>query len=340
VTLRDIANASGLSVGTVSMALNDKNGVSASTRRKVLETAQQLGYRFSGRQQSGSSPIVSVMVERLPVALASDPFNRPILLSLETAAREAGYRVALEFVGPENSPEPDRWTRDATAGIVILGGGDLGPEWVRTAGASGMPVVMVDHFVPGLELPSVVPDNLCGAYSVTRHLLENGHERVGFIRGPSKYWTLSERMAGYLLAMQQAGPGVDPDLIPPRVSHGEEKGYGEMRSLLSLPDPPSAVFAVSDKAAIGAYRAILEQGLSIPADISIVGFDNIGEARSLNPPLTTVEVPGEKMGLMAFHRLLRAIEDGDGSETTALKWTVPTKLVQRGSVLGDPCKTS
>lgn len=332
MTLRDVAKASGVSVGAVSMALNYKDGVSESTRRRILDAARSLGYERSQVREPRTGSIVNVVIERLPVSPTSDPFNKPILLGLQTAAREAGYRVTLEFVGPDEEPRANQWNRDSTAGLVLLGGGDLGPAWVQAAMESGVPVVMVDHFVPELTLPAIVPDNVGGAYSATRLLLEMGHERVGFIRGPSKYWTLSERMAGYLLAMQQANLPADPRLIPPRVSHGEEKGYGEMRHLLALPDPPTAVFAVSDKTAIGAYRAVMEENLSVPGDVSIVGFDNSGEARSLSPPLTTVEVSGENMGLVAFHRLLALITDGDMIEVAPLKWTLPTKLVLGGSV--------
>jgi DNA-binding LacI/PurR family transcriptional regulator len=321
-----------VSIGTVSMALNDRDGISDSTRRRILDTARSLGYERPTSRNSGSTSIVSVVIERLPVTPTSDPFNKPILAGFERVARQAGYRMALEFVGPSDEPEVGRWARNTTAGLVILGGGDLSPDWVQAAAESDVPVVMVDHFVPGLELPTVVPDNICGAYSATRHLLEAGHRRIGFIRGPSKYWTLSERLAGYLLSMQQSGGTIDLDLIPPRISHGEEKGNGEMQRLLALREPPTAVFAVSDKTAIGAYRAVMEHGLSIPDDISIVGFDDIGEACSLNPPLTTVRVPGETMGRMAFRRLLNIIEDGEPSNFVPSKWVVPTKLIERGSV--------
>jgi LacI family transcriptional regulator len=105
-----------------------------------------------------------------------------------------------------------------------------------------------------------------------------------------------------------------------------------MQHLLALRKPPTAVFAVSDKTAMGAYKAVLDQGLSIPKDVSIVGFDNIAEARSLNPPLTTVEVSGEVMGYMAIDRLLRLINEDNLSRATTLKWTIPTKLVERESV--------
>jgi LacI family transcriptional regulator len=105
-----------------------------------------------------------------------------------------------------------------------------------------------------------------------------------------------------------------------------------MQHLLALRKPPTALFAVSDKTAIGAYKAIVDRGLSIPADVSVVGFDDIGEARWLNPPLTTVHVPGEVMGHMAFYQLSNLIAGEDVEGTIPLKWTIPTKLVQRGSV--------
>jgi LacI family transcriptional regulator len=334
--LQDIARETGLSLGSISLALNGKEGVSAATRARVLKVANTLGYERPDRRASHNPPIISVVVERLPVAPTSDPFNKPILLGLQAAAHQRGYRVAMEFVSPEDHPEHGHWARGTVGGVVILGGGDLSPEWVQAAVDTRLPVVMVDHFVPGLDLPSVVPDNLAGAYAATKHLLEMGHRRIGFIRGPSKYWTLSERMAGYMLALAHTGLWPEREMVPPRVSHGDDKGHGEMELLLDLPEPPTAVFAVSDKAAVGAYRAVIERGLSVPGDLSIVGFDDIEVGRVLNPPLTTVHVPGETMGRVAFERLSRLIDGTEQDIPAQLRWTIPTKLVVRGSVAALP----
>jgi len=123
--------------------------------------------------------------------------------------------------------------------------------------------------------------------------------------------------------------------VPPRLSHGDEKGYGEMHHLLALPTPPTAVFAVSDKTAVGAYRAAAERGLAIPTDVSIVGFDDIEIARALNPPLTTVHVPVETMGQVAFTRLRGLIAGTERDLPGPMKWTVPTTMIHRGSV-GSP----
>jgi len=333
VTLRDIAEATGVSMGTVSLVLNDKKGVALATRQRVLEAARTLGYEQNVRRTVSTPPTVSIIIERLPVAPTSDPFNKAILLGIDEVVYRAGYRVVLEFVSPEKTPNMSLWERGSSAGLIILGGGDLSSNWVQAARESLLPLIMVDHFIPDVELPAVVPDNFTGAYAMTQHLLEMGHRRIGFIRGSSKYWTLGERQAGYMLAMQRAGLGPNPELVPPRVSHGDEKGFGEMQILLDLAEPPTAVFAVSDKTAIGAYRAALSRGLKIPDDISIVGFDDIEQAQVLNPPLTTIQVSGEVMGRVAAERLLNLIEvPGQDVSLTSIKWTIPTKLVSRGSV--------
>ncbi len=333
VTLRDIAEQAGVSVGTVSLVLNDKKGIASATRQRVQEAARFLGYEQPVRRTSTNQQTINIILERLPVVPTSDPFNKGILMGIDEVARREHYRVVFEFVSPTDVMAVGHWERTSTAGLIILGGGDLSPQWVQAAIESRLPVIMVDHFIPDLELPAIVPDNFAGAYAATHYLLEMGHERIGFIRGPSKYWTLGERHAGYMLAMQRAGLGPDPQLVPPRVSHGEEKGFGEMQLLLDLPEPPTAVFAVSDKAALGAYRAVTLRGLSIPDDISIVGFDDIGEARVLQPPLTSVQISGEVMGRVAVERLLSLIELPDQDTLfSAIKWTIPTRLVRRGSV--------
>jgi LacI family transcriptional regulator len=331
VKLQDIADATGLSLASVSLALNDREGVSAENRRRVIQTARSLNYEKIPIRSRGARQTISVIVERLPTSITSDPFNRPILQGLERAARGSGYRIAMEFVGPEDHPDDGHWSQGGSQGLIVLGGGDLSAEWVQAAASSPLPVVLLDHVLPGMNLPSVVPDNLAGAHAMTTHLLELGHRRIGFIRGPSKYWTLSERLAGYLLALEQADVWPDPVLIPPRVSHSEEKGHGEMHQLLDLPDRPTAVMAVSDKTAVGAYRAIQERGLRIPGDISLVGFDDIEIGRSLTPPLTTVHVPGEEMGRVSFERLQHLIDNAENGESRRIRWTIPTSLVLRGS---------
>lgn len=330
-TMKDIAEAAGVSVATVSLVLNGKGGISDVTRRRVAEASTNLGYAAIGRR-IGQPETVSVLIEHLPTLPSSDPFNRHVLTSIESEARKAGYRIVLEFASEEDGPATGHWAGGWAAGVLILGGGDLRPEWVETVLEAKLPLVVVDHFIPNVQLPAVVPDNFAGAYAITRYLIDAGHTRIGFLRGPSKYWTLEERRGGYLLAMHQAGLGPDPALIPPRISHGHEKGFGEMLTLLDLPDPPTAVFAVSDQTAVGAYRALSSRGLNVGDDISVVGFDDIEIAKILVPPLTTVRISGIELGKVAVKRLVRMMR-GTGHDTDApIKWTIPTSIIERQSV--------
>jgi LacI family transcriptional regulator len=331
-TMRDVADAAGVSVATVSLVMNGKKGISEHTRQRVIEASSDIGYAAIARKVQPRSETVSILVEHLPTAPSSDPFNRDVLTSIEAEARRAGYRIALAFAGEADLPAIDHWRTGWAAGVLILGGGDLRPEWTETALAANLPVVVIDHFIPDARVPTVVADNFAGAYSITRYLIDAGHTRIGFLRGPSKYWTLEERRGGYLLAMHQAGLGPDPALIPPRVSHGQEKGFGEMLTLLDLPEPPTAVFAVSDQTAVGAYRAVSGRGLNVGQDISIVGFDDIEVANMLVPPLTTVRTPRTELGKVAFNRLLRMMEGTELDTDTSIKWTVPTRIIERQSV--------
>lgn len=330
-TMKDIADLAGVSMATVSLVLNGRRGISEPTRNRVLETARELGYD-TGRRHNGVPETISILIEHLPTAPTSDPFNRFVLASVEAEARKAGYRTVIEFATAEDGPVAGHWSGNWAAGVLILGGGDLNPEWIDTARAAELPIVIADHFIPGVSLPTVVPDNFSGAYAITRYLIEAGHQRIGFLRGPSKYWTLEERRGGYLLAMQQADLGPDPELVPPRISHGSEKGFGETLVLLDLPDPPTAILAVSDQAAVGAYRAAMSRGMVVGQDISIAGFDDIEVAKMLTPPLTTVRNSGTDLGRVAFARLLGMMRNDDRIIDPPIKWTIPTQIIERQSV--------
>ncbi|MEZ4530901.1 MAG: LacI family DNA-binding transcriptional regulator [Thermomicrobiales bacterium] len=330
--MRDIALSADVSLATVSLVLNGRPGISTETRKRVMSAAGALGYQAPVRRTAGSLETIGLLIEHLPTAPDRDPFNRHILRAIESAARRAGYRVVVEFADTGDGPRIDHWSGGWASGLLVLGGGDLDPEWVATALEAGLPVVVADHFIPGIEVATVVFDNFAGAYEMTNYLRAAGHTRIGFLRGPSKYWTLEERRGGYLAAMHTPGTAFDLDLIPPRISHGDEKGYGETLALLDLPDPPTAIFAVSDQTAIGAYRAVASRGLTVGQDISIVGFDDIDAAGMLSPPLTTVRNSGALLGQIAFERLLGMIRGDRSTEDIATKWTVPTRIIERESV--------
>ena len=168
--------------------------------------------------------------------------------------------------------------------------------------------MLVDTYNANLPVDSIVPDNEWGGYNAFKHLVELGHRQIAIIEGPPKYKTLTDRRWGALRAAEELGVPIPPFYRHPSISSGyPKKGYREMKDLLALPQPPTAVFAVSDRAALGAIDAIKEAGLRVPEDISIVGFDDLANAEYAVPPLTTVHYAREEMGTFALQALLDRI---------------------------------
>jgi LacI family transcriptional regulator len=216
--------------------------------------------------------------------------------------------------------------------VVALGGGDMTDDFLRLISATGVPMVMVDNYLLEGGINAIVADNEIGAYFATRHLLEQGYMQIAVITGPKKYKPLTDRLQGFLRALVEAGVPPQSWQIQPPLSKGvPNKGYLEMKALLSRPEPPSAVFCVSDRTAFGAMSAISEAGLRVPEDIALVGFDDVPESLHSNPPLTTVHLPKWEMGVEAARRLARVISQSPSDENMPLKITLPTFLVRRVS---------
>ena len=175
----------------------------------------------------------------------------------------------------------------------------------------------------------MVVDNYRGAYLATRHLIELRHQRIAIIRGPRKYKSLTERYHGYLNAMVDAGFGIDRELIQQPLSSGlPNKGYREMEALLAIDEPPTAVFAVNDRTALGVIPAVEGAGLQAPRDISIVGFDDMPPYAYPAPALTTVTSERLAMGHIAMQRLHQIIKN---SQNVPINIVMPCQLVIRDS---------
>jgi LacI family transcriptional regulator len=177
------------------------------------------------------------------------------------------------------------------------------------------------------QIPSVGTTNWSGGMTAMQHLISLGHRRIGIITGKASYLMSRARYAGYQAALEMADIPVDPVLVREGNFHPEE-GFAQTNILLDLADPPTAIFASSDWQAAGVYRAIYARGLSIPADISVIGFDDIPSSLWMNPPLTTIHQPLREMGRVAVHTLLRLIA---GEKLEASRVELATSLVVRAS---------
>jgi DNA-binding LacI/PurR family transcriptional regulator len=310
-TMRDVAAAAGVSLSTVSLVVNGKPGVSQDRRERVLKVIKELNYITGGRQSASlATKIIGLLMESLSEASRSEGFYLRIVSGIEETAYELGFQVILHVYRPAIDPLNsirELMGRDVD-GLIIANDGDITPNVIQNLAEAGIPMVLVENFQT-FPVHSVTADNFTAGRIMTEYLIRLGHRRIGALGGPEKYSSLRDRMRGYNVAMLENDLPLDPSLQPSSVSGNPRKGYVQMQQLIDLPEPPTAVFAVSDRAAFGAMEAIKDAGLRIPDDISVVGIDDVRDSAYSTPPLTTFSVPKYDLGRTAVFILHDLISD-------------------------------
>ncbi|HEX2993749.1 MAG TPA: LacI family DNA-binding transcriptional regulator [Anaerolineales bacterium] len=300
-TMRDVAAAANVSLSTVSLVVNGKPGVSPDRRERVLKVIKELNYATGGRKKSTvETKIIGLLMESLSEASRSEGFYLRIVSGIEEAAYELGYQVFLHVYRPAVDPLNsirELMGRDVD-GLIIANDGDITPNMIQNIAETNIPLVLVENF-QNLPIHSVTADNFTAGCLMTEYLIRLGHRRIGALGGPDKYSSLRDRMRGHCIAMLENGLQPDPSLQPSPVSRNPRKGYVQMQKLIALPEPPTAVFAVSDRAAFGAMEAIKDAGLVCPDDISVVGIDDVRDSAYSTPSLTTFSVPKYELGRTA-----------------------------------------
>ena len=332
ITIQNVAKEANVSVASVSLYLNDKPGLADETRRKIGDVVRRLNYvpRRQSRDRDKSIPLISLTVEKLPFSMFSELHYGEVLHAMQAEAQALGYNLQLNVVEHDQSPARTVERINNASGVVVLGGGDVTANLVRSLANVSLPALLVDVHFPSISGPYLLIDNVGGGHQATKHLIEEGYERIACIQGPVKYPSLVERFHGYCLAFVEAEKTLDKDLIQPSISGGfPNKGYREMVALLKADREIDAVFCVSDRAALGAMQALREAGLKIPYDVAIVGFEDVPQARFTTPPLSTVKAPKDVLGKLAIRKLHQMIK-GDSNEHL-YKTILPTKLVVRES---------
>jgi LacI family transcriptional regulator len=333
-TIAEVARRAGVSVGTVSNVLNNKPHVAPPTRRKVLAALKALNYHPNGVARSLRTR--RTLTVGLVVLDLSNPFYAEVVKGVENTARAFGYRVVVFDVS--YSPRATRRFVDAMVemrldgALFTAGYGDRAA--IRRLAGMGVRVVIVDRDVREFPFPSVGIDNTRAVYEAIAYLIARGHRRIGYLSEPLQIRTVRSRFDGYRRALADHGLPVDERLvfIDPTLRTGKvRQGYELMRRIVARVSPlPTAFFATSDITAIGALHALKDAGLRVPADVSLVGFDDISLAQFTDPPLTTVRQAKYEMG-QAGARLL--VETLRGREMTpAPKIVLDTTLVVRQSV--------
>jgi LacI family transcriptional regulator len=322
-TIRDVAERAGVSVATVSKVLNGRYGVSASTLAHVQAVIEELGYHSSivaSSLRSHRTNVVGILVADL------EPFSTELLKGAAGAVRDTPYELVVYSAGGRAADRVG-WERRylSRLGGTLIDGALLVTPTVVDAQV-GIPVVAVDPHTGDSGVPTIASDNLHGARLATEHLLELGHRRIGFIAGRADLESARLREQGYRLALADAGIEVDPALLGEGSFEVEPAHKSALEMLLGA-EPPTAIFAANDLSALGVLAAAAELGIDVPADLSIVGFDNVPESVMSEPPLTTVDQSIQLMGRRAVEMLLGLL----GGAEIPQRITLSTRLVQRKS---------
>ncbi|MFI0723091.1 LacI family DNA-binding transcriptional regulator [Streptomyces sp. NPDC021224] len=325
VTLAQVAETAGVSVSTVSKVLNGRQDVSALTRLKVERLLELHGYRRTTRGGS-EAPLIEIVFHELDAIWAME-----LILGVEKVAKEIGGSVVLTESGTRHSPD-NEWIegvlRRRPMGVILVFSA-LPHEFKQQLRSRSIPFVIIDPAGdPEPDVPSVGSANWSGGLAATRHLIELGHRRVGIITGPEDMMCSLARLDGFRSAMTTAGLDIDPELIAFGDFH-VEGGYEQAMRMLGRPDRPTAIFAGSDLQAIGVLEAAGVHGLRTPADLSVVGYDDVAVAQWSRPALTTVRQPLRRMAEEASRMMLRLRAAPGTTSTTRME--LATSLVIRRS---------
>jgi len=328
-TLKDVAREADVSVSTVSRVFNNPEKVRPDTREAVQKAAEALGYQPSRvarrlRLKEGKANLIGLVIPDI-----QNPFFADVTRGVEDVARDNDYALILS--NSDEDPEQQRRAVDtlkteSVDGVIVPPVSTEDPEVTRLL-EENIAVVCVDRRLESARVDTILSDNRKGAYEAVTHLIELGHERIGFIGGVPRISTSTERREGYEQALRDHDLPVDPELIKEGDSR-RERGTYLTNDLLDLDNPPTALFTGNNLTTLGALSAINVRGLDVPGDVALVGYDDIPWPMALNPPPTVVDQPGYEMGQRAAQILLERLAHPDRAATTV---TLQPKLVVRTS---------
>jgi LacI family transcriptional regulator len=331
-TLESIAKELNLSVSTVSRVLNGKSEkyrISKKTIELVLEKAKEFHYQPNQLARSlrlNRSHTIGLIIPDI-----SNPFFAMIAKYIERSARENGYSVIVSDSDENTEIEKSSLQFLASRkidGLIISPVGKEAEHLIKLSNKN-IPIVLVDRYFRDLKLPFVGSDNFKGSFEATNYLIQNGHSRIAFIQGIKNTTVNQDRVNGFIEAFKINNIPLDRRLIVGD-SFGIENGYTETRLLITLEKRPTALFAASNLISLGVLKALYEENLNVPDDISLISFDDLPYSDYLTTPLTTVAQQSKDIGSIAFKLLMDIMESDKATELS--KILLKTKLILRKSV--------
>ncbi len=328
-TMKDVARVAGVSTSTVSHVINNNRFVSEAIREKVTAAIDSLNYAPSALARS--LKLNQTRTIGMLLTASSNPFYAEVVRGVERSCYERGYSLIL----CNTDGDAERMNRSMETllqkrvdGLLLMCTENHRPSQDAISRYPSLPIVMMD-WAPFGAANDVIQDNaLLGGVMATEYLISQGYQRIACITGPLDKTTAVQRLDGYRQAMHQAGLPV----LPGYEVIGDfefASGLPTMEQLLALPQRPEAVFASNDAMAVGVYQALYKEGLRVPDDIAVIGYDDIQLAQYMTPPLTTIHQPKDSLGELAIDALLHRLKEPE-AEPQVLVLT--PELVVRGSV--------
>lgn len=327
-TIKDVASYAGVSRATVSRVLNNNPAVDADLRSRVLDAVQALDYRpnrAARRLRAQSSTVIGLMISDI---------QNPYFISVIRGVEDAAYAHQMNIVlcNSDEDPAKERiylhvMEAERVAGLIIVPTHDTSTHDLNRLQQSGIPVILLDRLVDGVQVDAVKVDNEYGAYEAVKHLLDLGCQRIAHISGSPNLTTGRDRIQGYYHALAEAHVKHEPRLIKTG-DFKTDSGYRLTLELLDSPTLPDAIFVANNLMTLGALRALRERNIRVPEDIALVGFDDMPWSAEFRSPLTAVSQPTYEVGQEAVHLLLRRLAQPDAPVRTVV---LNTRLIVRES---------
>lgn len=327
-SIRQISEITGFSQATVSNALNNKRGVNSETARQIIETARACGYQSQKKVEG----IRFVIFKSGGQVVADTPFFSALIDGVENESRKAGYDITLLNL---ESRQPDyeqklRQLLDDPSYAILLLATEMTEKDLLPFEKCKAPIVLLDAWFEHPRFDSVLIGNTDSVCEAVQYLIDCGHEKIGYLKSKIRIQNFQYREAGLLRALQKNNKSIDSDFVF-SLTPTMEGAHLDMSTLLApKPSLPTAFFADNDIVALGAMKALIEYGVKIPKDVSIIGFDDLPFCKISTPRLTSIRVNKKEMGSMAVQRLVERINKGD--QNVHAKIEICNTLIKRDSV--------
>jgi LacI family transcriptional regulator len=329
-TLKDVANAAGVSVAMASRVLGNYGYYSQETKFKVVEAARKVDYRpntIAKALKVRHTKVIGVVISDIV-----NTFFPTVVRAIEDSAHKSGYHVILCNTDEDPSKAQEYLNalyERSVDGMVISPSPEIAVQ-LRKLAAAGLPIVLVDRFLKGLKVPSVTVDNREGSYHAVSHLIEKGHRRIGCISGLAGISTSDERLAGYLQALEKHGIAVDEEMIEP-ADFRQDKAADAVGKLLDQRSPPTALFVCNETMAMGALGVLRDRGIAVGRELAFVSFGDPDWASLMHPALSTVRQPTYAIGTLACQQLITLLTGPPRSRPHAEQVVLKTELMIRES---------